>query len=135
MNQVEAVRVGERQVDDHCIVHTFHGVPLGFSAGGAGVEPEASLSDCPDEKFANCRVVFDYKQPQVKLVSLFLDSDGAASEFQRMCTTSSKEMRERANASRLSPVTFTGGPGLMRPSAVRNVLHGTRCSRHSFQAG
>ena len=71
MDEVEAVHVGEGQVDDHGVVYAFKRPALRLVPTAAGIDPEAGFVDGPGEKFTNCTIVFDYQQPQANPVSLF----------------------------------------------------------------
>ncbi len=84
MDQVKAIHVGQREVDDHRVVHAFDRLTLRFAAGRTRVDPEPSLGEGAGKKFTNCPIVLDYKQPQSEPGSPFLYPDGAASKFQRI---------------------------------------------------
>jgi len=68
MDQIKAIHVGEGEVDDHGIVDSLDGEPLGVTAAGAGIDVETALGERTREEVANCVVVFDYQEAQADSV-------------------------------------------------------------------
>ena len=63
LDQLQAVDVGEGEVDDERVVDAFEGEPLGFAAVGASVDAKAGFGERAGEKLANGGVIFDDEQP------------------------------------------------------------------------
>jgi hypothetical protein len=63
LDQLEAVDVGEGEVDDHSVVDAFEGEAFGFGSVGAGVDAKAGFGEGPGKKLTNGGVIFDDEQP------------------------------------------------------------------------
>jgi hypothetical protein len=47
MDQIKPIHIGECQIDDHGIVHSFHRKPLGLLPATAGIDAETRLRQSP----------------------------------------------------------------------------------------
>jgi D-alanyl-D-alanine carboxypeptidase/D-alanyl-D-alanine-endopeptidase (penicillin-binding protein 4) len=63
LDQIEAIAIGEAEIDDEGVVDTFEGEPLGFAALGAGIDAEARLGEGAGKKITNGVVVLNDQQP------------------------------------------------------------------------